>query len=95
MEARAANAESAVCTTMIKVVNNLLAKNYRRGSIKILQDSIINAYSIATGTSRHNIFCGGYLNFEEAFRAQGWHVEYCKPAHDESFDAYFHFKPKQ
>lgn len=36
-----------------------------------------------------------WLNFEEAFRKNGWDVAYDGPGFNESYDAYFQFRAKR
>ena len=75
------------------VVNKLIAENFTNGRARILQPTIVAAL-VARGLSRHEVFDKGYLNFEEAYEAEGWKVEYDKPGYDETYDANFTFTVK-
>lgn len=75
------------------VVNELIASNFTNGYATIKQKDIVSRLE-ASGYDRQDIFNKGYLNFEEAYRAEGWDVEYDKPAYNESYDATFDFRVK-
>jgi len=76
------------------VVNKLLAANFVGGRATILQKDIV-AELIATGMTEAEIFGKCYLNFEDAYEAEGWSVYYDKPAYNESYDATFTFKARR
>ncbi len=76
---------------VFEIVNGLLAANFTAGRALFYQDDILAALE-AKGHDRQDVFDKGYLNFEEAYRAQGWKVEYDKPAYNESYRAHFIFK---
>jgi hypothetical protein len=80
--------------TVFEVVNELLAQKCTNGRATIYQKDIVAALLTKMDTTKAVIFDKGYLNFEEAYREQGWKVEYDKPAYNESYDAHFIFKVK-
>jgi hypothetical protein len=77
---------------VIEVFNDLIAKKFTAGSAKILQDDVIAAIITRKSITRAEIFEQGWLNIEEIYRAQGWLVEYDKPAYNENYKAYFTFE---
>lgn len=78
---------------VIECFNNLIAKHYRSGRAKVIQNDVIAAILATdpTNLERHMIFDSGWLDVEEVYRATGWKVEYDKPAYCESYDAFFVF----
>lgn len=74
------------------VVNRLLQENWSDSVATIKQKHVVHA--LESHFSRDEIFGRGYLNFEGAYRAQGWKVTYDKPGYNESYDAFWMFKRK-
>lgn len=85
--------------------NELIAQNFVGKSATIKQQDVIeNILAKANaglssdeidggaGLTLAELYKRGYLNVEEAYRAQGWKVEYDKPAYNESYPATFTFK---
>lgn len=75
-------------------VNDMIARCYSSGYARFTQDDLIEEIQSRTTVSRTTLFQKGYLNFEEAYRAQGWSVVYDKPGYNESYKANFTFKKK-
>jgi hypothetical protein len=71
-------------------VNELLARKStgKHSSITILQSEIVVEIKKRISTEFHN----DWLNFEDAYRAAGWEVEYDRPAYCETYPASFMFK---
>ncbi len=70
------------------VVNELLVlKSTGNNSITILQSEIVD--EIRKRMPTYNI---EWLNFEDAYRAAGWIVEYDRPAYCETYPASFTFQ---
>ena len=81
---------------VFEAFNELIASKWTGCSATVKQDDVISLITAKTGGySRSHIFSQGWLNVEEAYRAQGWDVEYDKPAYNESYDASFTFKRKK
>lgn len=75
-------------------VNALLCKEVEAPgqAIRLSQNQIIDEIIRRNPTiTRSVIFERGYLNFEPAYRAQGWHVTYDKPGYCETYEAFFIF----
>lgn len=92
-----ATAGDDIPEVVIKAVNNLLKKQYRRGrSVTLKQDDIVDEIlRLEEDTHRDHIFDYGWLDFEPVFERAGWRVDYDKPAYCESYPAIFKFTPKQ
>lgn len=76
---------------VFETFNQMIAEKYTNGSATLKQDSIIQRLEEA-GLDRKEIYANGWLNVEEAYRAEGWKVSYDKPAYYETYDAYFTFE---
>lgn len=91
--------QDSIPDAVIEVVNALLVKKWNRNNrtATIKQDDIVAAIVAKMGVSNQEVFNQGWLDFEDAFRAQGWKVKYDKPAYCEDYDAFFEFKeiPRQ
>lgn len=85
---------------VIQVVNGLLAERGRASSyITFNQDEVLERLEslfmeIGVAFSRREAFDRHWLDFEDAYRAQGWDVEFDKPGYCESYKAHWIFKPK-
>jgi hypothetical protein len=76
--------------------NTAIAKNWSGNQSHILQDDIIHELIAASPglIDRGDVFARHWLDIEDLYRAEGWAVEYDKPAYNESYDACFVFKKK-
>lgn len=90
---------AALPEEVFKVVNNHIALGWCNTYAQVTQEEVITDLLKELGwnpdTDRQAIFDHGYLNFEEAYRSQGWVVKYDKPAYNESYGAFWTFKRKQ
>src|SRR4051812_37723826 len=80
---------------VIQTWNRIIAKKFTAGRAHIGQDEIADAIAEATGVTRREVFDNHWLDVEEIYRAQGWEVEYDKPAYNESYEANFTFRQKR
>ena len=81
--------------SIIKIVNDAIKKNFKRGKAILYQDSLAATVSCFLGISVINIFDNGYMDFEQLYRDQGWNVKYESPDRDETWKAHFVFKKKE
>ena len=81
---------------VLETWNAAIAKNWSGRSSRIEQPDIINQLVTASPTlvSRGDVFANHWLDIEDTYRAEGWSVEYDKPAYNEDYPAYFVFKKK-
>lgn len=77
---------------VFEVVNKLLQANWTGSSATIKQKDVISA--LGAHYDSQTVFDNGWLNFEGAYRAQGWKVVYDKPSYNDSYGAYWKFTPK-
>lgn len=82
---------------VFEAFNQLIAAGSTGPStIIVKQDAVIDKMIALAADSeeltRSQIFSRGYLNVEDCYRAEGWKVEYDKPAYCENYDAFFTFK---
>lgn len=81
---------------VIETVNELLAKNYREGTITIKQKDIEEQVLLKMPhLSSKDLYDRNYMDIEETFRSHGWDVRYDKPGYNESYSAFFEFTPKR
>ena len=81
---------------IFEAVNTLIIRNMRGNQeFSIRQREIMTeALNLAPdGTTSQKIYDNGWMDFEPMYRSHGWEVKYKSPAMDESWDAYFTFKP--
>lgn len=97
-------AHEQFCTTQIpdfifEVVNELLTQKASQPNcnIDIKQNKIVQRIikhpNFPKNLSTQSIFDNGWLNIEPLYKEAGWEIIYDKPAYNESYDAYFTFKP--
>jgi hypothetical protein len=79
---------------VIETWNTVIAKNWSGTQSRIEQDDIILELIAASPmlVDRGDVFARHWLDIEDLYRAEGWVVEYDKPAYNESYDPYFVFK---
>ncbi len=74
--------------------NELIARNLVDSEATFEQKDVVELM-VAKGLTRSEIDEKGWLNVEETFEANGWHVEYDKPGFNETGEATFTFKKKR
>lgn len=77
---------------VFETFNRLIADNWNGHSATVMQKEATKAIADVLNIPVSQIFNKGYLDIEEAYRAAGWHVQYDKPAFDESYEPHFVFK---
>ena len=82
---------------MFQAINELITLNWNGNEAKFRQDDLIERYLQKIGqdnlqSNRDIIFKNHYLDFEDIYRKEGWHVSYDKPAYNENYPATFEFK---
>jgi len=87
---------------VIEAFNTLIAKYFHSDHSCFKQKEVIDEIikNLQKGTSkeainlRNMIFENHWLDVEDIYRKAGWHVEYDKPAYDESYEPTFDFIKK-
>ena len=81
---------------VIETWNTVIAKNWSGTQSRILQDDIMLELIAASPVliNRADVFARHWLDIEDVYRAEGWAVQYDKPAYNEDYPAYFVFKKK-
>lgn len=79
---------------VFEAFNELIAKNFSAGSADVKQKHASALIASKLNITSSEVFDKGYLNVEEVYRAEGWKVNYDKPAYCENYDAFFTFKAK-
>lgn len=75
---------------VISAVNSFLASRAGSTTIRIMQTEMVEKLE-ESGFNRATIFGNYLLDFEEAYRANGWKVIYDKPGYNETYDAFWDF----
>lgn len=84
---------------VISAFNTMIIKEWNGFEARVKQkDVVIEILANFEKSSKkviavENVFKNRYLDVEEIYRKQGWNVEYDKPAYNETYDAWYHFKP--
>lgn len=76
---------------VIQAFNEMIARKWNGSSSTIKQDDVITEIQKNFACGRHEIFDNKWLDVEDIYRAEGWIVEYDKPAYNESYPATFEF----
>ena len=81
---------------IIEAVNKLIQEKWdgKRAVIKQCEilDRIVNTNQDSPNyLTRGEIFEKHFLDFENLYRAEGWNVDYDKPAYCETYEPYFTF----
>lgn len=84
-----ANKLASIPDEVIEAFNELIAKNFSDGFARVEQSDVIRL-AILKGLNR-TLFDHRWLDVEDLYRAQGWHVYYDKPGYNESGEAAFTF----
>jgi hypothetical protein len=79
------------------VVNRFLSERFSASRLIIYQDDVLEAVIIlmhqrGMDCDSTKIFANHWLDFEEAYRGQGWKVTYDKPGYCESYRAHWYFE---
>lgn len=74
--------------------NEVITKHYTNGRSHFNQVVIADAVVKATGASVTEVYGNKWLDVEDAYRAQGWNVEYDRPAYCDTYEANFTFTKK-
>ncbi len=83
---------------VIEAWNYLIAKHYLDGRASIMQDEVVKTLIKYLGldesdpASRRVCYDNKYLDIEDIYRAEGWTVEYDKPAFNETYEPSFIFR---
>jgi hypothetical protein len=85
---------------MFEAVNAMIALKWNGSSAHFRQDDLLNKYfEISKETdnreARDKLFDNHYMDFEGAYRREGWIVRYDKPGYNESYEPTFEFTIKK
>lgn len=80
---------------IFETVNALIVENWRGKSATVLQKSIVERIKASDPGVAAVMFNRGWLDIEDAYRAEGWTVQYDKPGYNESYEAFFVFSKGQ
>lgn len=73
--------------------NECIGRHWSGRESVVLQDEVVaNILKRMPSATRGDVFDSNWLDVEPSYRAEGWSVEYDKPAYCESYPAKFIFK---
>lgn len=90
LEKRIADIPDAV----LEAFNELIAKNFNGAYAIVRQNEVVKLLVEKKGINKNEIFENHWLDVEDLYRKAGWKVEYDKPGYNETYDAYFEFRPR-
>lgn len=77
---------------VFRAVNTVLAKEFNGRSATLRQCDVVKAIMDENPeVTKSELFDNRWMDFEPAYRAQGWKVEYDKPGYNESYEATYKF----
>jgi len=82
---------------VFEAVNSLISEGLSvDGSVRLMQRDIVKRIMQLSPVtiSAGEIYNNKWLDIESSYEEAGWKVLYDKPAYNESYEAYFKFKPK-
>lgn len=85
---------------VIEATNQLIKEKYVGAQFTIKQEELVNkiiecAAKLDIVITSHEIYNKHYLDIENVYIKEGWSVEYDKPGYNESYSAFYKFKPKK
>lgn len=85
---------SAFPAEVFDAFNELIAENYANGYATFKQSDVVARIKQKRNCEAGEIFKRGWLNVEDVYRNEGWHVEYDSPGFNEPYAATFTFKKR-
>jgi hypothetical protein len=86
---------SIIPEVVFDTINELIAVNWDGRSAVVKQEELVARICSRLGCLKDDVFKRKLLNFEEAYRAEGWSVDYDKPGYNETYSATFTFHRKR
>ena len=88
--------ENIIPDVVIKAVNNLLKKEFRGSSVKLLQKDVISEISkLDDSMTSKKLFDNNWMDFESLFKKYGWSVVYDGPGYNETYEPNYEFTPRK
>jgi hypothetical protein len=84
---------NSIPDAVFEAFNELIAKDFN-GAFAIVKQKEVVKLLVEKGLKEKEIYENHWLDVEDVYRKAGWKVEYDKPAYNESYDAYFEFRPR-
>jgi hypothetical protein len=78
---------------VIETFNSIIAKHYLNGKSNFTKDEVVKALE-EKGMSRHDIYDNKWLDIEDLYRAEGWHVRYQSSGYSGDTKAMYYFTAK-
>ena len=83
--------QATIPEAVFEAFNELIARDWDGTRAIITQQEVVDLITSKMAISRADVYRRKYLDIEVLYKAVGWHVEYDKPAFNESSPATFIF----
>jgi len=85
---------SSIPSEVFDAFNEVIGAHWNGRESNFTQDEVVAVILQKLGDriTRQALFDRGYLDIESSYRAEGWRVEYDKPAYCETYAANFTFR---
>lgn len=77
-----------------EIVNSLIVKNWAGNRSVVMQDDIVRLITVRMSCTRQAVFDRHWLNFEAAYRQEGWKVIYEKQCIGDTTPSHFIFSKR-
>lgn len=82
---------AAIPEVVFKVFNALIVENWNGRSATVMQHEAADRIASALKITKQEVYDKHYLDVEDAYRKEGWHVKYDKPVYYGGDDYEPHF----
>lgn len=76
---------------VITAFNEVIAKHFDGRSATFTQNEVLSKIVTTMDVGRATVYDNRWLDVEDIYRAEGWHVHYDRPAYNETYEAKFTF----
>lgn len=80
---------------VIEAWNEVIAENWDKTSSHFAQYEIVSRLVDKLNISKKQLFDNNYLDVEDIYEEQGWHIYYDRPGYNETYEPTFEFKKKK
>lgn len=89
--------EKTIPPPVIEAFNDMIVQRFDGRKSSFLQKEVVSLIMKKMGipkTAEGMVYQKHWLDVEDVFKQKGWHVEYDKPAYNETYEASFTFKAR-
>jgi hypothetical protein len=86
---------ASIPSEVFEAFNDCIAENWDGREASFTQpDVVARILALMPSLNAGTLFAKRWLDVEDAYRAEGWHVEYDRPGYCENYEATFTFRRK-